>query len=113
MAVKDKSCGTCLYAGEFRLTPSGRFKRDTSTQCGYVVRIGPRPESVGAIEERRYAVQPSSGAQCAVYEAKPSTLAQQVASAQAEVATWPQEKRDSVQLAGSSEPTRGSVGRKE
>lgn len=46
-------------------------------------------------------------------EAPPSTLAQQVAAAQAEVATWPQEKRDSVRLAGSSEPTRGSIGRKE
>lgn len=43
----------------------------------------------------------------------PSTLAQQVAAAQSETATWSQEKRDSVRLAGSSEPTRGSIGRKE
>ena len=39
----------------------------------------------------------------------PSTLAQQITAAQAETATWPQEKRYSVRLAGSSEPKRGSI----
>lgn len=43
----------------------------------------------------------------------PSKLAQQVASAQAELATWQQERRDGVQLAGSSEPTRRSLCRKD
>lgn len=34
----------------------------------------------------------------------PSTLAQQVASAQAEVATWSEERRKSVRLAGGDQP---------
>ena len=37
-------------------------------------------------------------------KAPPSTLAQQVASAQAEVATWPEGKLGAVKLAGGDQP---------
>lgn len=47
---------------------------------------------------------------CALERASPPpTLAQQVAAAQAETATWSREKRSAVRVAGSSEPTRGSL----
>ena len=44
--------------------------------------------------------------------AAPSSLAKQIADAKAEYDSWTPEKRASVKLEGSSEPTRGSVGRK-
>lgn len=40
---------------------------------------------------------------------KPSSLAQQIKQARREVWSWPKEKRESVQLQGSSEPLRGAV----
>lgn len=71
MSTKKKSCGKCRYAGKFWLTPKGRFKRDTTANCGYLVEIGPRPESVVSVEVRKYAIRPNDGEQCPVYEEKP------------------------------------------
>lgn len=72
MSKNQQNCGNCRYAGEFTLTPTGRFRRAAVSRCTFVIQIGPRPECVVDIYEKRMAVRPKDGSTCPAFEVKPS-----------------------------------------
>lgn len=47
MPKPNQSCGTCRFADwDGKRTPTGRFKRDVTTWCSYVVTLPPLPTSI-------------------------------------------------------------------
>jgi hypothetical protein len=65
-----KNCGTCCHAPDFRLTPTGRFKKYTTSRCTFAVTLPILPVCA-SLHERRSYVQPDMGSDCQTWEEKP------------------------------------------
>jgi hypothetical protein len=70
-----RSCGTCALARGFRMTPTGRFAKNTVSACMYEIAVPVLPASVrqsyrdGHAYPKGY-VAPSDGAGCPVFVPK-------------------------------------------
>ena len=72
--MTKQCCGTCNMA-EFKKTPTGRFKRDCVSQCGYHIPMPALPSSVREanvlqpdyLDRRKGYVTPGDGADCSLW----------------------------------------------
>jgi hypothetical protein len=76
--MTKQCCGTCNMAS-FALTPTGRFKQDATSRCGYHIQMPVLPTSYGQqdyqrepdfLDRHKTAVSPDSGTDCPVYAPK-------------------------------------------